>query len=341
MSTVNRDKLHRLFDFLINFNIAYQPRYRIHKTRADPAYREAYESIFPFMDKGIYNTRNLKDRIDEIYLLDSNRADAIYQPMINRLVITLRELGFSITNKATWSYPPSLSIQPRQTTQDQVIYVSPESFKNMTPSQQMRLIRNHWEIGECRGGRRKGSEAAYLRRLCKANAMRLEELFRINRTFMNKTLREFLNVNSRGVDHYTLAEVRQGGTGWMIEIPSFASNYHQSERAGDTKVTRITASFVQQGERHYTTESYYNRLNAKFMHDDGREAIFRCPGAANDYISTGPDRGTYNYANGIINYSGHDTFDIQPFLAEEKEFKPGTKELRNPGPFGNTYYWNR
>jgi hypothetical protein len=77
--------------------------------------------------------------------------------------------------------------------------------------------------------------------------MNLGKLFGINETFMNITLRDFLNLNEQGTTEYMLAEI-QDDTKWT-EASSFGSQYHQTETTGDF-------------------------LNAKFVNDDGREVVF-------------------------------------------------------------------
>jgi hypothetical protein len=205
---------------------------------------------------------------------------------------------------------------PRESTQEEI-------FARMTDAQQMEFIRGCWEEGERRGGREKGYKSEYLRNL--RSSMKLRELFQIDEPFMNITLREFLNINSNGVDRYTLRDMETSG--WS-ETNGLGSIYHQNT-ASDRRVTAIIAH-NQNGPIEF--KWVYNRLNAKFTNTDGREAVFRHPGV---YINSDPDRGTFNYS--VLR---HREFDMEPFKRNPPiGYNPSTHERYNIGIFGNSHYW--
>jgi hypothetical protein len=155
---------------------------------------------------------------------------------------------------------------------------------------------------------------------------------------MNIELREFLNINENGVDYYTWRDMSTSG--WS-ETVSIGSQYHQN-LAPDTNVSIIVGYYQNDFGIRYNTPIYksvYNRLNAKFTNNDGREAVFKYPGL---HISKGPDRGTFNYINAlpIQNMRKHSKYDVDPFdknLPEREN--PDTKKLYTIGTTGNSYYW--
>jgi len=154
-------------------------------------------------------------------------------------------------------------------------------FFGFTIEKQMAFLKSKVEEGMKEGGETKGKIAAFLRNL--RDYMKLTGLFSLDPTFMNVTLRDFLNLNLDGSERYTWDEVK--GDAWR-EIPSLGSKYHQNT-APNTKIV-------------INGNSVYNRLNAKFCHDDGREAVF----TYNKILITEyPDKGTYNYggnSNSIV-----------------------------------------
>jgi len=210
-----------------------------------------------------------------------------------------------------------------------------------TPEDQMAYLKRRYaQAVRAREGREKGRIAAELRvdflrsyfHQYGIHGFYLDGLFSIDKPFMNKTLRDFLNVNENGIDHYIFAEV-QNDSDWS-EAPSFASVYHQSK--ADTR-TILVPGFKR---------TVYSRLNAKFTHRDGREAVFRPTEEGADYIADGPDKGTYNYVLAGTNFSGHHKYDIEPF--DEKppdDFNPESanffsgKAIFNLGIYRNSYYW--
>lgn len=207
-----------------------------------------------------------------------------------------------------------------------------EIFSQMTALKQMDFIRARYEEAEKKGGYTKGREAAHLRRLCKE--MKLDGLFSLDPTFMNITLREFLNVNENGRDYDSFSDVHKTGSGWRPEIPSFGSHFHQS-CAPDTKGW---SSVPTQPYNQEIKVPFYNRLNAKFCHKDGREAMFKYPGV---YIDEGPDKGTYNYKDPVFEHGEHEEYDVTPFENRPPDgYKPATLELHNGPLFGNSYYWH-
>ncbi len=206
-------------------------------------------------------------------------------------------------------------------------------------------------------GRARGTAAAHLRLL--RSYMKLDELFTMNNRFMNVELREFLNLNENGTDMYTWNDVHQ--TGWR-EVLSLGSQMHQLT-APDTKVS-ILVGYAQNGFPLY--QEIYNRLNAKFCHEDGREVVFSFH---REIITVYPDKGTFNYGddlgNDIMMGAGsikiepiiegdHYKYDMEPYneyINQLKnnniDFKRNIEELTrqnggnksNTGIEGNSYFW--
>lgn len=120
------------------------------------------------------------------------------------------------------------------------------------------------------------------------DSMKLDGLFKADETFMNETLRDFLNLKEDGTINYSLEELRAKVSGWS-EMPSIASQYHQ-------------------------TNAEKPDLNAKFIHQDGREVVIN---SKEMVVFDYPDKGTFNYVNGsIINpltWRGHSLYDIKPY----------------------------
>jgi hypothetical protein len=149
----------------------------------------------------------------------------------------------------------------------------------------------------------KGAEARSIRELVHVGGMpngetynrlkNLDQLFGINETFMNVTLRDFLNLNGQGMTEY-LWEGLTEADGWK-EMESVGSAMHQNE--------------IVDGE-----------LNAKITNKDGRELVF----ASNkDLVTNRLDKGTYNYVDGNVFTSipligGHWNYDMAPYNAQMK-----------------------
>ncbi len=211
-----------------------------------------------------------------------------------------------------------LSRLPRQTE---------KPFSEMSASEQMYYLQEKHSEGMRpeNAGRARGTAAAHLRLL--RSYMKLEELFRINEPFMNNQLRDFLNLNENGTDYYRLEEVRNGA-GWS-EMVSLGSQYHQNE-APKSKVSVV----VGQNEYGPIYVEIYNRLNAKFTHTDGREAVFKYPGI---YLDDGPDKGTFNYVNAP--FPSHWPYDVVPFEKNSPEGYDESTFVYNSGIDGNSPYW--
>ncbi|WP_253691000.1 hypothetical protein [Treponema denticola] len=118
--------------------------------------------------------------------------------------------------------------------------------------------------------------------------MKLDGLFKADETFMNETLRDFLNLKEEGTMNYSLDELMDPNSGWS-EMSSIESQYHQ-------------------------TNAEKPNLNAKFIHQDGREVVIN---SKEMVVLDYPDKGTFNYVNGsIINpltWRGHSLYDIKPY----------------------------
>lgn len=84
---------------------------------------------------------------------------------------------------------------------------------------------------------------------------------------MNNELRDFLNLNESGTMEYSIIELTRQGSGWK-ELSSWGSMYHQTE-AGDS-----------------------DYLNAKFIHEDGREVVIT---RDRKVLTSGIDKGTFYY----------------------------------------------
>jgi hypothetical protein len=213
------------------------------------------------------------------------------------------------------------------------------SFPILSASEQMDYLRARYDEGMKKIGRNRGRVASDLRAL--RSQMKLRELFNIDSAFMNMELRKFLNINDNGEDIYAWQEVTASGSGWK-EQPSIGSQYHQS-KAPDTQVSIIIGYYQNDlGNKNYNAPIYksvYNRLNAKFCHEDGREAVFAYPGDGK-HINRDPDRGTFNYIDAISNLIGHGIYDVQPFKNNLPDgFTEDSLKLHNGHGHINSYYW--
>jgi hypothetical protein len=207
-------------------------------------------------------------------------------------------------------------------------------FSEMYANEQIDHLWNLCVEAERRGGTYKGTIAAHIRNDLR-NKMKLDDLFAIDDFFMNGRLRELLNVNENGEDYYNFGDMKLT-SGWY-KVPSYGSHYHQNIVPRTTRRLRLN----RHGKIVYKV--VYTRLNAKFMNFDKREAVFRYPGGVSDFIDSGPDRGTYNYFNGLTNRDKHERFDVEPF----KKYSPagydeGTLIFHNKNysrTNDNSFYW--
>lgn len=148
-------------------------------------------------------------------------------------------------------------------------------------------------------GKDKGLAAKELRaQIRNKNKFDLDSLFKIDESFMNNELRDFLNLNENGTMEYDLRELlaasKQKESGWK-ELSSMISIYHQTN-VGMT-------------------------LNAKFVNEDGREVIIdKWGNVITKYDKDGNfniDYGTFNHAD-PSNVKMHKKYDVTPF---ENEYK--------------------
>ncbi len=131
-------------------------------------------------------------------------------------------------------------------------------------------------------------------------------------------------------DYYSLEEVCNGA-GWS-ETVSIGSQYHQNE-APRSKVS-IVVAYAHNDIRFPVYQEVYNRLNAKFTHTDGREAVFKYPGV---YLAEGPDKGTFNYANAPI--PAHWPYDVTPFEKNPPDGYDKSNKICNVDIRVNSDYW--
>jgi hypothetical protein len=229
-----------------------------------------------------------------------------------------------------------------------------DDFRNMHPVDQLAYLRQ--KVLEAVGapeipptgdegkdyGPAAGRVAAALRALLPG--MKLNGLFTLDKPFMNVTLRLFLNLSENGKEDYTWREVTATGSGWE-EFDTIGAQMHQ-KTAPDSRV-------VVYRDIHGGMIYVYNRLNAKFTHRDGREAVFRYAGAEDGTLITSyPDKGTFNYYPGNddldrIRSSApggeHNVYDMAPYTELMNELRIETEApLRgkcNAGLADNSYYW--
>ena len=174
---------------------------------------------------------------------------------------------------------------------DEVDYAQ---FKNLPAQRQLQKIYGKLkDVGTdfSSADSERGALSAHLREY--VSAMKKDELFNLDKDFMNEELRDVLNLNEDGSEIYLLEKVINA-SGWF-EFPSFKAACHQ--------------------HGHLRTQSGKPLFNAKFGNKDGRETVFYA-----DYkIVTGyPDKGTFNYAvpeGSIFSESSlqHKAYDVDPF----------------------------
>jgi hypothetical protein len=231
------------------------------------------------------------------------------------------------------------------------------SFPMMSASEQMDYLQIKHLEGIKKIGCDRGRVAKHIRDL--RSQMKLKELFKINDKFMNIKLREFLNINENGVDYYTWDEVNKSP--WR-EVSSLGCIYHQLTAPN----TKVLISIPIQPYNQLIYLPFYNRLNAKFCHPDGREAIFSYKNENEGvYVTDVYDKATYNYGDdnndfvlGITSILpfAHNKYDIKQFenyineimnrpdddpeKAYIKKLKEENKGKCNVFPFmGNSKFW--
>lgn len=160
------------------------------------------------------------------------------------------------------------------------------SFPSKSADEQYALLRSVVH-DENLSATEKGILASELRK--EREAMRLEDLFdesdEAKYNFMNKDLRDFLNLKEDGTMGYKINEIKRQAS-WK-KMPFLGSLYHQK-----------TAK---------------NGFNTKYVNKDGREVVFNTDAKM---IAEYPDKGTYNYCNGTFAstfWGKHKKFDIKAF----------------------------
>jgi hypothetical protein len=192
---------------------------------------------------------------------------------------------------------------------------------------------------------------ADFRNYCQQKWLKLDELFDEHRVFMNEELRDFLNYSDRGEDDYTWDEVTANGSGWT-EIPSVGAQFHQTKVTGGD----ITVIIINSINLERTDVDLNNRLNAKFVRADGREAVFKYVDKNIKVLVTDyPDKGTFNYYPGSgdglgaqidllaasIPNRAHDKYDVKPYY----DIWPESDVIKRWNSFGgvfmgNSKYWD-
>jgi RHS repeat-associated protein len=156
-------------------------------------------------------------------------------------------------------------------------------FGELPVAKQIQYFMYKIMMGNAVEGVARGNIAKELRGM--VGSMDLEGLFALEggEEFMNETLREFLNLNANGTQDYSMADMTEEN-GWR-EYSSLTSQYHQTDVPGD-------------------------KLNAKFVNDDGREAVFTYK---KELVTDYPNKGTVNYVDGWSSYGGHQKYDVEPY----------------------------
>jgi len=162
-----------------------------------------------------------------------------------------------------------------------------ENFKKSSAKKQLEFLKNEYDsVKVSPSNQLRGEKSKEMRTL--KDSMKLDGLFKADETFMNETLHDFLNLKEDGTMNYSLDELMNPNSGWS-EVSSIESQYHQ-------------------------TNAEKPNLNAKFIHQDGREVVIN---SKEMVVLDYPDKGTFNYVNGsIINpltWRGHSLYDIKPY----------------------------
>jgi hypothetical protein len=231
-----------------------------------------------------------------------------------------------------------------------------DTFQSLTVSEQLMYLMYEVEEDNKLIGTAKGERATYLRGL--RDIMKIEELFNFNLSsyaFMNETLRDFLNIGENGTENYQWSDMAKNG--WT-RIVSFGAKMHQVT-APNSQIY-YDMGYSEHGRPQVI--QVYNRLNEKFMHRDGREAVFKYGGSPDRgiIITEYPDKGTYNYfvsehliIHGAESLQGgkHNRWDMEPYIILMESMKRTNAEFRelyidlpNGGEKDNmfnfnSYYW--
>jgi hypothetical protein len=165
-------------------------------------------------------------------------------------------------------------------------------FSWWAPQVQLNYLRDQYREGINATDQKKGTIAADLRSL--RGDMKLDGLRSLDPNFMNIELRNFLNINTNGSARYEWDEVR---TKPWREVISFGSQKHQSTAPNTRVVIWNLNVYLTLEKRWVRIPIYaYNRLNAKFCHPDGREAVFSYVSQdRGEFVDQIFDKGTYNY----------------------------------------------
>ena len=186
-----------------------------------------------------------------------------------------------------------------------------ESLKYSNVPEQYEILKSNVDT---LNGTEKGSFAKKVRE--NKSVLKLNELFSEYPRFMNEDLRDFLNCKEDGTGNYSYTEIRNKHSEWK-EYSTDKAACHQSHHLNFTLKNGIDIPLY----------------NAKFVNDDGREAVFN---ANHTIILTYPDKGTYNYQNPDDNICSkksleHNKFDITPYYNYMKELAANERKqnIRN------------
>lgn len=207
------------------------------------------------------------------------------------------------------------------------------NIKDMRIEEQYNYLKVNMNYAETTSYERSGQIAAYFRGYVKKGWLKLDGLFEKYENFMNVDLRNFLNLNEQGKNEYSFSELNKHKDGWS-ETPSVGAQFHQTEAPKD-QITYYD---------YHVNKSFeikiFNKLNAKFTNDDGREAVFNYK---YELITKMPDMGTFNYANAIPHALDHKKYDVDEFYKlkywKYNERNPEKDDKWNGLLKGNSYYW--
>jgi hypothetical protein len=301
------------------------------------------------IEKGIYPGWRLTDqterlvrhystlhRINSNHMLDDNSSwDTMYDANLSHMLckcIVLADLYELEVNGL-----PNLAGLQGAASPFEILNENPSGFNfgYMLPVDQMSYLRSQVEEDRSLGD--KGRKAMELRDMVKD--MKIGALFALGPEFMNKDLRNFLNLKEDGTENYTWRKIKDHPD-WE-EYPSEGAQFHQTTASDEYIYAKVGRS---------NKIRIYTRLHAKFCNKkDGREVVFRYNAASRggEMVTEDIDKGTYNYSgrNGIaagaetIFYGGHGRFDVVPF---ENEYlsRVVCKKNEYMGLFwGNSKYW--
>ncbi|MDR2096185.1 MAG: hypothetical protein LBP76_11830 [Treponema sp.] len=277
-------------------------------------------------------------RINSNHVLDNNSSwDTMYDANLSHMLckcIVLADLYELEVNGL-----PNLAGLQGAASPFEILNENPSGFNfgYILPVDQVRYLREQFEEANASDLQNKGKKATELRNLVKE--MKIDALFALEPNFMNKDLRNFLNLKEDGTENYTWEEIRYN-LDWE-EYPSAGAKFHQTTASDEYM-------YIKMGRGNEFR--IYTRLHAKFCNKkDGREVVFRynAESDSGEMVTEDIDRGTYNYsgrgkiASGAetVFYGGHSRFDVVPF---EKEYlsKVVCKENEYMGLFwGNSKYW--